>query len=115
MSIFVDIANLITDLTQSIKDFFYTDIYSFFTEFISYFFEWAIVNYFKFKLFMLVFLWDIADNILLHIQLGAYLNNVWYSLESRTLSLLTFMRIPEAINIIISAAATKFLMRFIGF
>lgn len=115
MSVFVDVVNAIVSVGQEISDFFTTGLYETLTQWTAWFIKWSVVAMFKAKLAALEFSWDVAQELLTSLNISAYLNNAWSSLESRTLSMLVFFRVPEAVNIVLGAGVTKFVMRFIGF
>lgn len=111
----VDLYNLIVDFFQSIDDFIKTDIYEFFVKWFAEFVKWAVVAMIKFKIVVLKFAWDVAKEILLSLNLSQYLTAAYGSLDSRLVQFLAFFRVPESINIFLSAHVTRFVMRFMGF
>lgn len=115
MSVLVDVVNAINATTQDLSDFIHTGFYQKLTEFTAWFIRWWVVGMFKAKIAALTFAYDVAQELLTQLNISSYLNAAYANLESRTLAMLTFFRIPEAINIILSAATTKFVFRFLGF
>jgi len=115
MSVLVDVVNAVTGVGQQISDFINVGIYTLLTKFAAQLIKWYVAAMWKAKLAALVFSWGTAQELLSSLNVSSYLNTAWSSLESRTLSMLVFFRVPEAVNIIISAAATKFVFRFFGF
>jgi hypothetical protein len=85
------------------------------TQFTAWFIEWSVVAMWKAKLAALAFSWDVAQDIIADLNLSAYLDQTWASLNSQVLSMLIFFRVPEAVNVILSAGVTKFVFRFLGF
>lgn len=73
------------------------------------------VAWWKAKLTALTFSWSVAQELITSLNISEYINNAWSSLDSRLLSMFVLFRIPEALNIILSAAVTKFVFRFLGF
>lgn len=71
---------------------------------------WALVAYLEIKLAMLEFSYQIASALLENIGISEYLENAWNSLDSSLLTVFTYLRIPEGLNAIISAAVTRFVM-----
>ncbi|MDO9140283.1 MAG: DUF2523 family protein, partial [Methylobacter sp.] len=106
--------NSINNLGQEIHDFFTIDLYILLTQFSSFFIQWLILGYWTLKVKLLFFAWDVAQQLIADLNISVYVNFAWSHLESRTLSMLTFFRVPEAVNILISAGITKYIMRFIG-
>ncbi|MDP1771751.1 MAG: DUF2523 family protein [Methylobacter sp.] len=115
MSVFVDVVNAVVDVGQQVSDFIGGGAYALLTKFVAYFIRWFMVHYFQAKLAALVFSYDVAQQLMASLNVSAYLNTAWASLESRTLSMLVFFRIPDALNIILSASVTKFVFKFLGF
>lgn len=115
MTVLVDIVNAINNSAQDVYNFFHGGLYELLTKWTAWFIRWFVVGMFKAKIAALTFAYDVAQELITSMNLSAYLNNAYASLESRTLAALTFFRIPEAINIIISASVTKFVFRFLGF
>lgn len=115
MTYIVDIVNAIVALSQDINDFFSVGIYHLLTQFTAWFIRWYMVGMWTAKLALLTFSWDVAQELISSLNLSVMLQTAWSSLESRTLSMLVFFRVPEAVNIILSAAVTKFVFRFLGF
>lgn len=115
MTVLVDVANSIIDLRQTVSDFFTTDLYTFVTNATAWFIQWAVVAMWKAKLAALTFSWGVAQQLIINLNISGYLNTAWASLDSRVMSALAFFRIPDAVNMIISAGVTKFVFRFLGF
>ena len=114
MSVLVDIVNSIVDLTKEIDDFRSTGIYQFFTKWFAEFVKWIMVAWYKTKLQALVFSWDIAQEILSSLDISNAINSAFSNLDSNVVSILSFFRIPEAINIVLSAYTTRLVMSFIS-
>lgn len=115
MSLLVDIVNAVQGVGQQVSDFVSTGIYQVLVKFTAWFIKWYMVGWWSAKLAALTFSWSVAQELINSLNLSEYINNAWGSLESRTLSMLVFFRVPEAVNIILSAAVTKFVFRFLGF
>ncbi len=115
MTLLVDIVDAIVNLGQQVSDFFTVGIYNLLAKFTAWFIKWYMVAWFKAKLAALAFSWSVAQELMTSLDISAYLDSAWGALESRTLSMLVFFRVPEAVNIIISASVTKFVFRFLGF
>jgi hypothetical protein len=115
MSVFVDVVNAVVEFRQDVSNFFTTGIYDLLVRFTAWFVEWYTVMWWKAKLAALVFSWDVAQQLIANLNISGYLSNAYSHLNSQTMATLTFFRIPEAINLILSAAVTKFVFRFLGF
>ena len=114
MSTFVDVVNSIVDFRQELDDFRTSGIYKFFTQWFAEFIKWSMVGWFKFKLQALTFAWDVANEILTSLNLSQQIDMAFSALDSNLVSIISFFRIPEAINIILSAYTTRLVMTFIG-
>lgn len=71
---------------------------------------WAVVGYLNVKLFMLDMSYSIASVMIENIGISSYIESAWESLDSSILSVFTYLRIPDGLNAIISAAMTRFVM-----
>lgn len=71
---------------------------------------WALVAYLNIKLTMLEFAYDVASVLLESVGISEYLETAWSQLDSATLSVFTYLKIPEGLNAILSAAVTRFVM-----
>lgn len=109
------ISDALNAIGQAILDFFYNDIYSFVTKAYAEFIKAEMIAEFKFKIAVMSFAWDVAKELLASLQISSFINQAWGSLDSRALQLLTFFRVPEGLNLLISSATTKFVFKFMGF
>ncbi|MFI3123298.1 MAG: DUF2523 family protein [Methylococcales bacterium] len=98
MSTFVDVVNSIVDFRQELDDFRTSGIYKFFTQWFAEFIKWSMVGWFKFKLQALTFAWDVASEILTSLNLSQQIDMAFSALDSNVVSIISFFRIPEAIN-----------------
>ncbi|WP_051234931.1 DUF2523 family protein [Marinimicrobium agarilyticum] len=71
---------------------------------------WSLVAYLEIKLTMLEFAYSIASGLLESLGISEYLENAWNALDGTILSVFTYLRIPEGLNAILSAAVTRFVM-----
>ena len=89
--------------------------YNFFEEAIAY----LIIQLTKLKIQMLSwvipFFWNVARAVLDQLNISGELQQAWSSLDSNALAWLTYLKIPEALNTIISAFTTRFVMSMTGF
>jgi len=115
MSVLVDVVNSIIDQTQIASDFLTQGIYDFVVQATSWFVQWAVVALWKAKLAALGFAWDVAQELLNSLNISTFINQAWASLDSKVVQMLTFFKVPEAVNIILGAGTTKFVFRFLGF
>lgn len=99
---------------NDVSDFHQSGIYQFFKQVFAQFIIYSTVAYIEFKIFMLGFAYDVAKEILNQLSFSTLLSQAWGSIDSNTAHLLGFFKIPEAINIVLSAKVTKFVLKFIG-
>jgi hypothetical protein len=114
MSTLVDIVNSIVDINQEISDFRTSGIYQFFKEWFAEFVKWFYVSWYKSKLFAITFAWDVAQEILGSLNLSSAIEEAFGMLDSKVLAIISFFRIPEALNIILSAYTTRLVLTFMG-
>lgn len=114
MSVFVDVVNAINSLSYEIKHFFTVDIFLFFQKWFFYGVKYTAVVFYKFKNLAIGFVATFLEDFLYSITFGKDVALAFDSLDSRMLSILNFLRIPEAINIIMSSYFSRMLFRLIG-
>lgn len=114
MSIFVDILDGLTGLRQDFDDMRSGGIYQFFTKWFAEFIKWYMVAWYKAKLTSITFAWDVASEILSSLNISQQINMAFSALDSRVVQIISFFRIPEAINIVLSAYTTRFVLNFLG-
>jgi hypothetical protein len=100
---------------QFVLDFFYQDIYPMITKAYAEFIKAYLISEIEFKIFMLKFAWDVAKELLTSLNISPLIASAWSQLDSRVLQFITFFRIPEGINLLISAYTTRFVYRFTSF
>lgn len=97
-----------------IADWVSSGIYDFVVEL----FAWGLIKmekaYWFMKLETLKFAWDIAKEILDDLNITAAINQAWGRLDSETLAWFSFFKIPEALNTLITAVVTRFVLARIG-
>lgn len=114
MSVLVDVVNAINSLSHDIKHFFSVDIYHFFNKWFAYGLKYAALAFYKLKNFALGFVATFLEDTLYTITYGGDVQAAFSSLDSTTLTFLSFFRIPEAINIILSSYFSRMIFRLIG-
>ena len=115
MSVLVDVVNSVVSLEQTITNFFADDVFGLLTKFVAWFVQWSVVAMWKAKLAALAFSWGVAQQIMINLDISGHLNSTWAALDSRTMAMASFFRVPEAVSMLISASVTKFVFKFIGF
>jgi len=114
---FNHILDFLTYANTSINDFLdflHNGIYDFVTKAFAAFLIWSTVAYIDFMIYMIGFSWDVAQSVLSQLNVSAALNAAWSSLESSIASFVSLLNIPDAINVILSARVTRFVLNFMG-
>ena len=109
------ILDAFSTLQQYFTDIFDRDIYPFIIKVMAELIKSLIIASIKFKIYALQFSWDIAKDLLISLNVSQQITAAWSLLDFKILQLLSFFRIPEGINLLITAATTRFVYRFIGF
>ena len=97
-----------------IYQFVTTGLYDFFTALFAQFIIYSSIALIKFKIYSITFAYDVAAQVMVQLDISSHINALWGSLNSNTLKVLTYFRIPEALNIVTQAYVTRFVLRFMG-
>jgi hypothetical protein len=95
-------------------DFQHSGIYLFFSKFFAEALKWMLLAKVQFLVFIIPLLWSVAKEFLASLHLSELLASAWSSLDPSVTSFAAYLRIPEAISMMLSAHVTRFLMRMIG-
>jgi len=98
-----------------ITDWIGNGLYTFMVESYALLVEYLTLASLTTTLWAMSFGWDVAKAILENFGLSELLNDAWSYLDSKAASLLIYLNVPEAINMLTTAFVTKFTMRFIPF
>ena len=71
---------------------------------------WIIVTYFELKIHALEFSYSVASSFVSGLNISDLINTHWGSMDSSILGAVTYLRIPESVNMILSAMVTRFIM-----
>lgn len=71
---------------------------------------WITIWWFKIKIAALASFWGVAEAVIDQLNISGSLNSAWASIDSELMGYLTFFRIPEALNIILQARITRFIL-----
>lgn len=63
----------------------------------------------------LLFAWDVAESILDELNLSVLITQSFNALPETTKQTMAFFKIPEFLNLVISAFTTRLVMRFLPF
>lgn len=101
------------DFLQSISDWFQTGIYTFFQEAAVYLTTTALIWWVKVKIMGLEFAWTVAQSVLAGFQVSQKIASAFALLPSDVMSIVNFFRFPEAVNLLLSGAATRWVIKFV--
>lgn len=101
------------EFLQSISDFFQVGIYEWFKETAAYFMQTLIIWWIKCQIWGITFAWEIAGNILQALNINAQINAAFGGLPPQVISGMQFFKIPEGLNLLITAGMTRFVLGFI--
>lgn len=101
------------EFLQSISDFFTQGIYDFFKDALAVLMVKAMVLWFKMQLAGLEFAWGIGSSIIQNLNLSSHINSAFSGLPAQAMSAVSFFRFPEAVNMLLTAGATRFVLNFI--
>jgi len=87
-------------------------IYDFFTEWFSAFMIWSTIGMIQFQMWAVTFAWDVAQHVLDQLNISSALSAAWSQLDNQVLNALTFFNVPDAINVLLSARVTRFVLNF---
>jgi hypothetical protein len=99
------------DLLAKIYEFLIVGIYDFIVVAIGYLFAKLFLLWLEIKLWSISFAWDIAKEFLATMNLSGLINSSFSGLSQNSRAALQFFRVPEAINILMSACATRYVMK----
>lgn len=71
---------------------------------------WLLIAYLEAKLYMLEIAYEIASSLISSVGISDAINSAWTNIPVTARAVLTYLKIPEGINIIISAAVTRFVL-----
>jgi hypothetical protein len=110
----MEFLDFITQSFQDVLTFIHNGIYDFVTATFAQFVVWVTMAQIEFKIAMIAFSWDVAQQIIAQLNLSSYLDNAFAALDSTLFDFICFFRVPEAINLIMSALVTRYVMNFLG-
>lgn len=99
---------------DSISDWLEQDQFTFFEDFVGYLVVQFTIAKIHFMLWSVQFSWGIAQSVLDQLTISVQIESIWAATDSVVLSWLSFFKIPQALNMILTAGTTKFVMRMVG-
>jgi len=119
MDVIIEFFNYVLAFFSNVGLFFTTiwawlqsGIYDFFTEWFSAFMIWSMVGMIRFQIWAVGFAWDVAQQVLDQLNISSALAAAWSQLDNQVLNALTFFNVPDAINVLLSARVTRFVLNF---
>jgi hypothetical protein len=103
----------ISNFFTYIQDWLESGIYEFFTQATAYMIESAILGYINTLALMIPFAWGVAKVILEDFGITSMIETAWNVLPSEARQMIAFFAIDDALNIILNAAVTKFVLKFL--
>ena len=102
------------DFFKYVADFISTGIYDLLTQFVAYLITQTSIAMVTFKISVLTFFWDVALQILDDFQVGSYISALFGYLPSDFRTVIDFFGIPAAIQTLLNAFATRYILNFVG-
>jgi len=75
---------------------------------------WIVIALTKAKIEFIEFAWDVAREVLNQLDVSSTIEHYWGQLDSQVLGVATYLKLPEALNMIINARVTRYVMDMIG-
>lgn len=71
---------------------------------------WFVIAATQAKIEFVKFSWEVAQEVLNQLNISATINQYWSSIDSKVMGVLTFLKLPEALNLILNAHLTRYVM-----
>lgn len=71
---------------------------------------WIIITWLEMKTYMIEIAWGIAQQILTSMGLADHLQTAWGAIPHQHAQFLNYLRIPESINLVLTAYLTRFIL-----
>jgi hypothetical protein len=71
---------------------------------------WLLITYLEAKTYMLEIAYEIASTLIQSVGLSEAINNSWQQVPSQFQSVFLYLKIPDALNMILSAFVTRFIL-----
>lgn len=97
-----------------IIQFIYTGIYDFVEEVLQELVAWLVIAKLQGMLVLMEFSWGVAKQIMINLNIGDYINQGFSQLDPVLMGYLNFFRVPESINLIVQALATRLTLSVMG-
>ncbi len=110
----MEIFKVIYDGFLFIIQFIYTGVYEFVEEVLQELVAWMVIAKLQGMLFMMEFSWGVAKQIMINLNIGDYIQTGFNGLDPVLMGYLNFFRVPESINLIVQAIATRLTLKVMG-
>ncbi|WP_440053035.1 DUF2523 family protein (plasmid) [Pseudoalteromonas sp. T1lg65] len=105
--------SFMNDFVSDIWDFLDTDLPNFITRFFAWFVEYATLLRLKIELETIKFSWQVSKNIIENFQIASRITSAANQLPADVRAALVDMRAFDALNVVIQALITRYVMRFL--
>ncbi|QLI83021.1 DUF2523 domain-containing protein [Chitinibacter fontanus] len=102
------------DFFQMMYDWATSGVWSWAEQSIFYLLAKASIWWIELKTKTLVIAMSMAYQAISDLGISAMLNRAFGSVDSSVLGLMTYLKVPEGVNMLMSAALTKMMMRMVG-
>jgi len=110
----MEFIDTIVDGITWIIDFIYVGIYKFIEEIMQELVAWLVIAKLQSMLFLMEFSWGVAKQIMVNLNIGDYIQMGFNGLDPVLMGYLNFFRVPESINLIVQAIATRVTLKVMG-
>lgn len=107
------ILEVITNSFDTLIEFTTSGIYELAVSFVAYIIEVITIWFIEFKTMMLLFAWNVAEKVIENMNIGQLISEAWSEFEAGWLSMIVLTKIPDALNLIMTAFLTKFVYKII--
>lgn len=90
-------------------------IYAFFTELVTWALKKYLIYYYETTKWGLEFAWGIAESLIDELNLSEDLMTAFSALPLSTQQILSFFKIPEFLNLMMSALGTRLVLKYVPF
>lgn len=110
----MEFLNTIVDGVVWFIDYLYVGIYEFIEEVMQELVAWLVIAKLQTMLFLMEFSWGVAKQIMINLNIGDYIQQGFSGLDPVLMGYLNFFRIPESLNLIVQAIATRVTLKVMG-
>ena len=107
----LDILYQLYDIAVFIYNFLFSGIFELISWLLVILTSFLMIIFYKISILMMSATWDIVSIILTELDVSGMISAAWGQLDSTFMPYLSFFKIPEAFNNILSAFATRLAMR----